>query len=284
MYRVRYARIADPRLGRHVNHDPRSRRFPVRAPSVPVVSIQHERHVPVFDQGSLGSCTGNAAVGCMGTGAFFGTVSGLDRVYPFDEGGAVMCYGDATRIDSYPGQYPPDDTGSDGLSVAKALKARGEISGYEHAFSLAQGLQGLMVRPQIVGINWYEGMFDPSPEGIVHPTGSLAGGHEPVWDGYDDARGLCWFTNSWSEAWGKAGRFAIPAEEFGKLLEQDGDVTSFVPITSPSPAPVPGGDPVTALDRALWAATRGWSAARHVGSNASAARAVRAWAAGKGLQ
>lgn len=283
MYRVLFARVADPRLGRHVLHDPRSRRFPVRVDKVPITSIQHVRYVPVFDQGSLGSCTGNAAIGCMGTGVFYGSISVARTYYPENEQGAVACYSDATRIDHYAGEYPPDDTGSDGLSVAKAVKAMGEIAGYEHAFSLDQGLQGLMSRPQIVGVNWYEGMFDTDPEGIVHPTGSLAGGHEFVWDGYDAARGLCWFTNSWSVAWGKAGRFAIPAEEFGKLLAQDGDVTSFVPISAPAPTPVPGSEPVTALDRALDAATRQWRQANHVGGNASAARAVKAWAAGKGL-
>ena len=285
MYRVRYLRHADPRLGRHVLHDPRSRAFPVRVPTVPIASIQHDRYVPVFDQGSLGSCTGNAAVGCVGTGPFFATVElpWMPTYYPFDESGAVRCYGHATELDTYAGTYPPDDTGSDGLSVAKALKRAGEISGYEHAFSLDQGMQGLMARPQIVGVNWMSAMFDPDPEGIVHPTGSLAGGHEFVWDGYDATRGLCWFTNSWSVAWGKAGRFAMPAEEFGKLLEQDGDVTSFVPITAPAPAPIPVPVPPSDADHALWAATRTWAYAAHVGANRKAAQAELAWAKAKGL-
>jgi hypothetical protein len=287
MYRVRYLQPADPRLGRHVNHDPRSRSYPVRE-AAPIVSVQHERHIPIFDQGDLGSCTGNAGIGCLGTGPFYTALANAwePSYYLFDESGAVSCYGDATRADSYAGAYPPDDTGSDGLSVAKVLKAKGEISGYQHAFSLGQGLQALMTRPVIVGVDWMQDMFSPDAEGIVHPTGALAGGHEFVWDGYDKPRGLCWFTNSWGGGWSVGGRFAMPAEEFGTLLARDGDVTAFVPITAPAPTP----DPVPAppapaddADRALWSGNRDWAYASHVGSNRHAAVSMQVWAKVKGM-
>jgi len=275
MYRVRYLQPTDRRLGRHVNHDPRSRRFPVRLPAVPITSVRHERHIPIFDQGNLGSCTGNAAVGCMGTGQFFATVDANEQAqFPLTEGGAVLVYGAATAIDSYAGTYPPDDTGSDGLSVAKVLKTAGWISGYEHAFSIADGLTALMSRPLIVGVNWMDDMFSPDINGIVHPTGGIAGGHEFVWDSYDAGTSLCGFTNSWGKGWGAAGRFFMLANEWEELLAQDGDVTSFVPSTVAPPQPQPTTDP----GDVLWGATKGWSAAAHVGSNAAAARAVKRWA------
>jgi hypothetical protein len=282
MYRVRFANTTDARLGRHVNHDPRSRRFPVRA-DVPIVSVRHERHVPIFDQGERGSCTGNAAVGCMATGSFFESV--IDPHFPFDEGGAVMCYSRATQLDNYPGTYPPEDTGSDGLSVAKALVEAGEISGYEHAFSLDQALQALMTRPVIVGVNWMNDMFIPDANGYVTPTGSLAGGHEFVMDSYDHAAQVVGFTNSWGTSWGAGGRFFMRADDFASLLAQDGDVTSFVPITEPAPVPDPS-VPVPApdeSDRGLWLATKEWSAEKHTGANKAAAKSVRKWAKSKGL-
>src|SRR5690349_3550882 len=77
--RVTYVRPADPRLGRHVNHDPRSRRFPVRTAPVPLRTVEHERHVGVFQQGDLGSCTGNAALGCMATGPFWDALTDWQR-------------------------------------------------------------------------------------------------------------------------------------------------------------------------------------------------------------
>lgn len=276
MYRVRYLQPTDRRLGRHVNHDPRSRRFPVRVPEVAITSVMHERHVPIFDQGNLGSCTGNAAVGCMATGPFFATVDANEQAqYPLAEGGAVLVYGAATALDSYPGTYPPQDTGSDGLSVAKVLKNAGWISGYEHAFSITDGLAALMTRPLIVGVNWYEDMFNPDANAQVRPTGALAGGHEFVWDSYDAGVKLCGFSNSWGSGWGASGRFFMTAADFATLLAKDGDVTAFVLSTDAPPQPQPTNDP----GDALWADTESWSKANHIGGNAAAARAVRRWAA-----
>jgi hypothetical protein len=286
MYRVRYLQQMDTRLGRHVHHDPRSRAYPVRPRVSALASIRHVRHVPVFNQGHIGSCTGHAAVGCMGTGLFYGSLENawVPQFFPYSEAGAVACYSRATVLDSYAGDYPPDDTGSDGLSVAKALQEKGEISGYEHAFGLDHGLLGLMERPAIVGVAWMNDMFDPDREGIVHPTGALAGGHEFVWDEYDAARGLVGFTNSWGLSWGKAGRFFMPAEEFGALLAQDGDVTSFVPIDDPAPLPIPI-PPLPGRDDPgdmLWKLTDAWSAGHHTGGNRHAAHAVRDWAKATG--
>jgi hypothetical protein len=211
----------------------------------------------------------------MATGVFYGTVTSDEAAtYPLTEGGAVLVYSAATAIDGYMGTYPPEDTGSDGLSVAKVLRGAGWISGYEHAFTYADGLLALMSRPLITGVSWFEDMFRPDVNGVVHPTGELAGGHEFVWDEHDADRGLEGFTNSWGPDWGVVGRFYMATREWASLLAQDGDVTSFVPISDPAPAPTPSTDP----GDVLWDATRAWSKANHVGSNAAAARAVRRWA------
>jgi hypothetical protein len=285
MYRVRFVNVTDPRLGRHVAHDPRSRRYPVRT-SVPITSVHHERRIPIFDQGRVRSCTGQAAVGCMGTGLFYDSIDTahtMPRYAPTEEG-AVACYSRATQVDDYAGTYPPDDTGSDGLSVAKTLVEAHEISGYEHAFTFEQGLQALMSRPVIVGVNWYDGMFRTDADGYVRPTGSLAGGHEFVWDSYDVGAQVCGFTNSWGTSWGASGRFFMHADDWEFLLDQDGDVTSFVPITQPAPVPAPVDPAVDDADRALWASTRAWSSEGHVGGNKKAAKAVKKWASTKGLR
>jgi hypothetical protein len=288
VFRERYLLTSDARLGRHVNHDPMSRLYPVTG-SAPIVSVKHERHIPVFDQGNLGSCTGNAAVGCMATGLFYASVTHNSVIphYLFDETGAVACYSDATVIDDaegYVGQYPPIDTGSDGLSVAKALQAHGEISGYLHAFSLDAVLQALLTIPVIVGVDWFQDMFNPDAEGIVHPTGALAGGHQFVADEIDRNRDLIGFTNSWGNGWGPlGGRFYMKTAEFGSLLAQNGDVTAFVPISDPAPVPVPP-SPENA-DTALWATAAHWATVEHhVGDNAKAAHAVKTWATAKGFR
>jgi hypothetical protein len=190
-------------------------------------------------------------VGCMATGGFFDTVDAgdADWLEPLDEGAAVKCYMRATEIDPWPGTYPPTDTGSDGLSVAKVLTDAGAIAGYQHAFTLADALAALMFRPLITGTYWLEDMFQPTREGLIRPTGGVAGGHEYVIDEYDQTRGWVGFTNSWSAGWGMGGRFYMEAEDFASLLAQDGDVTVFVPVTADPPRPEPQREPATAADR-----------------------------------
>lgn len=277
-----------PRLGRHVRHDSRSRAYAIEHdPSVPIATVQHERHIPVLDQGQLGSCTGNAGVGCMGTGAFYATVP--NPHYTWDEAGAVALYSRATNLDGAAGSYPPDDTGSDGLSIAKALKESGEISGYQWAFTPQTARQALMSGPVITGVVWYESMFTPDKSGriVVTPNSGVAGGHEFVVDGYQmlgnspSDQDRVWMTNSWGASWGLAGRAWLTFADWSYLLGQQGDVTQFVAITAPAPTPAPVDE--RAAGDALWAATKHWAAnERHVGDNAKAAAAVRTFAASTG--
>jgi hypothetical protein len=285
IYLERFRNPSDPRLGRHVNHDARSRRFAYRGPVSPLHAVRHERHVPVFDQGNLGSCTGNAAVGCLATGLFAATINEADapEIRGLDQEAAVWVYSQASAIDPFSGQYPPTDTGSDGLSVAKVLAGRNAISGYEHAFSLDQALAALMQVPLITGTAWREGMFEPDGEGLVHPTGGEAGGHEYLVDEYDPVRGWVGFTNSWSDQWGVAGRFYMEAEEYGELLDDRGDVTVFVPCTEPAPEPdpaAPAGDPA---DAALASAVGTWARRNCPTTSKKARRALIKWLDAKGL-
>jgi hypothetical protein len=66
-----------------------------------------------------------------------------------DEVQARILYGMATKLDGLPGTFPPDDTGSSGLGVAKAAKALGYISAYHHAFGLEHALAALTLGPVI---------------------------------------------------------------------------------------------------------------------------------------
>lgn len=238
------SRATTLRLGRHVFHDSRSLRYPYRGFSA-ITSVQHQRRVPVLDQGDLGSCTGNAALGCLGTGIFYDTVRALfddpARADEWDESEAVTIYGDATKLDAYDGTYPPLDTGSDGLSVAKVCVNRGYIAGYEHAFGVQNALYALMERPLLVGMNWYDSFFEPDRFGEVRieKTARVVGGHEVVLDGYTASQGQFHFTNSWGEGWGQAGRFSMAGEIFERLLDEHGDVTVFTPRTLPAPVPDP---------------------------------------------
>jgi hypothetical protein len=268
---IRETIVPGRRLGRHVRHDPRSLRYLAPAADLSTLkSVRHVRHIPVLDQGDLGSCTGNAAEGALGTSPLYDALAEGMPHRPtgdaeVDEEQARALYSTATTLDGYDGEWPPLDTGSDGLSVAKAALAAGLISGYTHATTLEAALTALAAQPVIAGINWYDTFDSPDKTGRVRigPGATVRGGHEIVLDELDVERRLVWFTNSWSSIWGKAGRAAIGWDDFARLLSEDGDVTVFVPLSQPAPTPTPPApaDPLAELAtllRQFWTGVESW--------------------------
>lgn len=271
------------RLGRHVAHDARSKRYAVPAQDIStLVSKRHARKAPVFNQGDLGSCTGNAALGALGTGALYDAV--VSKQIAFTEDTAVGIYSDATVLDPFPGTYKPTDTGSDGLSVAKVLQQRGYISGYQHALSMEAALTALQDNAIIIGVNWYSSMDIPDRNGMVAVGGTVRGGHEFVVDGIDVVLKRVWCTNSWGTSWGLNGTFGMSWDDFGRLLREEGDATVLVPITTPAPQPTPVPPIQDAADLALIACMEPWQ--RRIISTytraGKAAAAYRAWKRAKG--
>lgn len=278
----------DPRLGRHIRHDSRSRQYPFPTAGIPIRSVRHTRHVPVWDQGDIGDCVANAALGILATGPFYPTYQALPAPpYPLTEAGCVQAYIDLTAADDVPGQYRPgdpasQDTGSDGLSAAKLLTAKGAISGYQHTFTLDDALRALQVVPLAVGTVWTAAMFEPNPVGLVSIAGAEQGGHEYIADEYDDQRGWVGFTNSWGPGFGVNGRFYLQAEDFDILLHRDGDVTVFTPLTQPAPTPNPRPTPPVSADENLARALHRW-----LDTNPwyyhDTQQAARTWLTAKGL-
>lgn len=247
LYVKRYE-ASDPRLGRHVLHDSRSLEFQVEAESLDVLkSVRWPNQIPVLDQGNLGSCTGNAGVNVLATYPFWdaseikGILSATDAQQ--DERYAVTVYSEATRIDPYGGTYPPTDTGSNGLSVAKVLLKLGKISGYQHATSLAAALTALSKQACMVGTIWRGDMFRPGPDGRLKVTGQVEGGHEYKLDELDVENKRVWILNQWGRNWGIQGRAWLSWDDLGTLLSDDGDCTVFTPINQPAPQPTPPAPP-----------------------------------------
>lgn len=239
--RLKNLRGGDPRLGRNMNHDTRSLRYlaPRRDPRK-LTSRRHQVNVPIMDQGNVGSCTGHATTNIMGSSHFWPAVK---DVLPLDpllaSSWAVKVYSDATLIDPWPGSYLPEDTGSDGLSVAKVMQARGLVSGFVHATSRDAALAALAERVIMVGIGWRSAMFSPDSDGHIRIDGVVEGGHEIAVDEIDVERERVWLRQTWGMGYGLAGRGWVTWDDFGELLADDGDCTVLVPLTLPPPQPTP---------------------------------------------
>lgn len=295
--------MTEYQLGRYVNHDPRSLAYKFDTAGITPKSVKHTRRIPVLDQGHLGSCTGNATVGALGTDPIFDTLPGTAIL---DENLAVQIYSKATELDSVPGSYPPTDTGSDGVSVAKAAQGYGFISGYTHTFNFDDAIAALSTQPVIIGINWYHNFFYPDADGtlFIGVNDYVAGGHEVVLDELDMENQRVGGTNSWGTGWGADGRFYISFDLFKRLLAEQGDVTVFVPVTKPAPVPTPPAPvpptpptpvPPTPVPPTpptppspgdagfqLWSSVKGWALAPHYGRTKTVSQALLKWARSQG--
>jgi hypothetical protein len=265
------------RLGRHRKHDPRSADYALPTkPSFAIKSATWQRHIPILNQGQVGSCVPNAgteytACDSLGyTGVASITVPKADTKGEFkageswdlDEDFALQLYRLLTRIDTYPGQWEPDDTGSDGLTLGKGLVMLGVADKYDHAFSYKAAVSALQSGPVCFGTVWYNSMFDPKADGeiVVDPSSGVAGGHEYLSRQFDADNDRVWIDNSWDETWGLDGRAWISGAGMTTLLKAQGDVTvphlvGAAPTPTPTPAPA---DP----DMAMALAARGWLAAK----------------------
>jgi hypothetical protein len=217
--------VPDRRLGRHVEHDPRSRSFSVEPRlTTEVFSRSWTRTTRAFNQGDLGSCTGNAMEGCLATAPH----KQAGRRY--SEASAVRLYKLATVLDGFDGIYPPDDTGSSTLGVMKAARQLGKIGRYEWCFTTADVLRALSQHgPVCIGIGWYEGFDFPDRIGMLTVGGDVRGGHELELCGVNaESRTVTGF-NSWGPSWGYHGQFQMVWDTLDRLLHEDGEAAVAIP-------------------------------------------------------
>jgi hypothetical protein len=259
-------------LGRHIRHDSRSLSYLVEeADPATFQTKEWSRTVPPFDQGATGSCTGNASVGSLATSPHVEVLR--DQIdagkLSLDESEALAVYSAATALDGFTGTYPPDDTGSDGLSVAKVLTGKSWISGYVHATSLNAMITALQSGPVIVGVNWYEGFDNPDANGHVTVSGASRGGHEFEVLGVNVENKTFTAINSWGPTFGVNGRFTFSWDDMTRLLAERGDCTQLIPLSAPAPTPTPPQPtpvptppaPVPTADKNLVDAGNAWSRA-----------------------
>jgi hypothetical protein len=236
-HRVVIERIdsTDRRLDRHVEHDSRSRQYPVSAPTpADLKPIFWADQAPILDQQQLGGCVGFTGADILNTAGFTPVRAKFNGGQFYGDRDGINFYSLATHADNIAGAYPPDDTGSSGLGLAKALMQLGLIERYEHAFTWEHVEAAIMVGPLAMGTPWTNSMFNPGADGVIEVgeinQSTLAGGHEWSLRGLDPVRNLGLGRNHWSPEWNPLadgpkvpGEFWIPIPDIQKLLASSGD-------------------------------------------------------------
>lgn len=214
----------DPRLGRHVVHDERSRAFPLA--STPVDrSLWKDKAIRLYEPSpnpnqEIGCCTGVAKC------SQFNAVGNRKTGVVLDLDDAVKVYSLNTRLDVWEGEYPPTDTGSSGIASCKAAQQLGLGGAYYWEFRGADGIvENIMAgRVMSLGTRWDWDMFEPSDgyyqaKPVIRPGGGTAGGHQWVARGYaenhDLILGRCW--------WGEFKDFWISRTNLQALMDDWGD-------------------------------------------------------------
>jgi hypothetical protein len=163
-----------------------------------------------LDQGQTGHCVGfgNAA---------WGNSAPIEDTFQNADGHKI--YYMAKVIDGEPGK----EDGSSVHSGVKAMKQLGRVQSYYFGTTIDVIKQWVLEQnPVICGTDWFNDMFTPDADGVVVPTGGVAGGHCYLMLGYDESSDLFEFDNSWGPSWGKKGRFFMHASDVETLMNRSG--------------------------------------------------------------
>lgn len=226
----------DPRLGRLVQFDPRSKNYPMRA-VLPVDKPRRShswrlqaapgdgRWTTRIDQGTFrcpicrafGTCVGYS--GALEAQARPGVIPATDQL-------AHQLYHRAIQLDPWP---ETRIGGAEGSSVLAGLLAGRELGLWsefrpalgpgpeaaEQDVALAVGYR----RPVLMGTVWKSGMFRADADGFLNLTGRDEGGHAYLVNRYNLARDAYFTPNSW----GGQGAGWIRSRDMVQLLAEDGE-------------------------------------------------------------
>lgn len=173
----------------------------------------------ILDQGNYGTCVGNGWAGWLASDPVMDP--GITETV------ARAIYYESTVIGGSPDDPDAPNGGQQGSTVrdgAKAVQARGRLSAYAFATSLADVREWLNNHgPVVFGTDWFTGMFYPDPGGWVNLTGKVEGGHCYLCVDYDATTDSYEFVNSWGDGWGVKGHFRIRSGDLAMLLAAAGE-------------------------------------------------------------
>lgn len=209
-------------------HDPRSKEYGIRKlfgakRIVPTKTLWEEGIV--LDQGNEGAC-----VGFAWTGELLAEPAAPQEQPSFKYANnlAIAFYKDAQKVDEWFGE---NYEGTSVLAGAKIMKERGLIGEYRWCFNINDIRDAVITEgPVVIGIPWYDGMYDTDQYGVIRPIGQRVGGHAILVSGYDPALKIGSSTeeyfrlrNSWGDGYGNGGSGWIRRKDLEKLLKEDGE-------------------------------------------------------------
>lgn len=234
---------ADPRLGRIKQQDLRSLNFLVTSRREVIAARTPRSYtwsiLDWLDQGFEGACVGfGFSHDALGRPA---VVSGISNAY------ARFLYWLIQKRDPWAGGAYPNATpfyeGTAVLTGAQVMTELGYYSGYDWGLNARQVADGISYTgPCIFGLDWHRDMANPDPEGFIHATGVIDGGHCIVgkgvriyykswvsklfsrnWENVDMERSYVLLHNSWGKNWGREGTAKLSLADLDRLLEAGGE-------------------------------------------------------------
>jgi len=196
---------------------------------------------PVYDQGQLGSCTGNSIAGAIEFERMKQNLSGAKTDVPSRlfiyynerviEGDVAQDNGAQIRdgiksvaqlgvcFEAGPNSWPYDITKFASAPPAGCFTSAlsNKVVQYSRLVQTVQQLKGCLAagNPFVFGFTVYESFESPAvaKSGVVPMPASgekVVGGHAVVAVGYDDSKRRFIVRNSWGAGWGQKGYFTIP--------------------------------------------------------------------------
>jgi hypothetical protein len=127
----------------------------------------------------------------------------------------MTIYNEAQKRDGWP--LPHDGTSV--VAGAQYLKSIGYWSAYVWANTIEDVIKWVLLKgPVIIGSVWTNTMFTPDSRFVLHPSGTVAGGHAWLVYGYDQVSGYFLMQNSWGSGWSNRGRAWIFVQDLKSLV------------------------------------------------------------------
>jgi len=179
-----------------------------------------------FNQGQEGACVGFGITHELS--ARPAEVPSLSNSYA-----RQSIYWEAQKTDPWDGgAYPGANPFYEGTSVLAGVKIAQKLGWFE-SYRWSFGLEDLILGvghngPAVMGLRWYENMYNPDQDGFIIPTGKCVGGHCILCNGVNIKEKRFTLHNSWGQTWGINGECYISFNAMEKLLNEQGEACFFI--------------------------------------------------------